>query len=538
MKPEIFCEFDFVKKYFIPLTPYGKAYKENLLPFTDKKLIKRKYDAIEVVAEIKKNNRLTYDRIKYHLKNITYISSSKAFSDISDVFLVKKFINNYYAIYKLLSSKARSFFGFEWKLEDLFKYLNPDGLSDNFYISENYDERLKRLRNELTDVFREIEVFKDRFRDDVKKNYGFDLKSDFIIVEAKDIPSNVSDFFTVDIYDSTRIILRPKYSQQYIELLGKREKIVSEIKKIESFVLEDIISKLKKRSDKIFECIEPILELDVAMASYDLAEMFKLKRPQFNTSRIYVKNAVYLPLKKLLDDMNINYIPLSSNFEKRINIIQGSNMGGKTVVLKTLLLLQYMAQCGFFVPADEFITIVFERISVPVACEEVKGLSSFAYEIYEMSEELKKIDKGTVFIVTDEFGKTTNYSEAISIINALIDYFADKKNIYFFLATHFSGIKKAQSVEFLKMKGFNKEKYSRFADIEKKDITERIKFINKFMDYEITKVSDSHIVSSDAIEIAQIIGMDRSICSRAKEYLEEIYGGKKKNTKENKNTCS
>ncbi len=526
MKADSFCEFDFIKKYFTPLTPYGRTYKENIFPFSDKRLIKRRYDAIEAIAEIKKNNRLNYDRVKYHLKNITYISSLKTFSDISDVFIVKKFINNYHAVYKLLPASIRKFFGFEWELNDLFVFLNPDGVSDNFYISEKYDERLKKLRDELIEIFKQIDAMKTNFKEEVNKKFSIDLKGDFVIIDSEKICEGLSDFFSIDIYDSKKVILKPKYSEQYIELLGRKEKVISEIKKIEGLVLEKIIFEIRKNSERIFKCINPILELDIAVASYEMAQELKLKRPEIDSSKISVKKGFFLPLKKLLDEIGVNYTPLSFSFDRRINIIQGSNMGGKTVVLKTIVLLQYMAQCGFFVPAEEFKTLVFERISVVGYGDEIKGLSSFAYEVYEMSEEIKKIGDKPLLIISDEFGKTTNYSQGVSIVNAVVDFFSERKNVYFFLSTHFSGIKQTSSVSFLRMKGFNREKYSKFANIEKSDIIEKIKFINKFMDYEIIKVNDSNITSSDAIEIAEIIGMDKVICNKAKKYLEESYENK------------
>lgn len=527
MKVDKFCEFDSIKKYFKPLTPYGKNFKENMDIITDENILIRRYDAIDLLKDFKKKKRNSYDKIKYYLKNITYIIPSKTPTDIADIFIIKKFINNYYNVFLVLTPTLKDFFKFKWEIEELYRYLNPDGVSDNFYISDSYSLELKKIRQELASVVEKIAKIREEFKREILKRFDISLNGDFVVVNSNKLSkfSQLDNFFSIDVYDSEKVILKPRYDNNYFELLKKREDIISNIRTIESKIIKNIISMINKDFQKIVSYIEPIFDLDIAIACVDMTEELRLKRPSINSScNIVIKNGIFIPLKLMLDEIRVPYTPLTFTFNKRINIIQGSNMGGKTVVLKTLTLLQYMAQCGFFVPADDFKTLVFKKISVPIADEEIKGLSSFAYEIYKMSLEIEDIKKGdSILIIADEFAKTTNFIEAVAIINALLDYFSNRDNVYFFLSTHFSGIKKNQNTAFLRMKGFNRERYLKFSTSEKKDIKDKIKFINRFMDYDVLKVSNSNIISSDAIDIAKIIGMSDEVCNRAKKYLEGDY---------------
>lgn len=522
MKIEKFCEFDLIKNSFNPLTPYGKDFKENLAPLSNKQDIIKRLEAIDLILKFKKEKKTSYDKIRYHLKNIPYLSF-KTPSDVADVFIIKKFINNYYQIYTTLTNSLKSFFGFSWQLDSLLEKLNPDGFSDNFYISEKYDPRLSELRRELLSILEQITKIKGDFKNKVLEKFSINLEGEFVVIDLAKIDKNTEEYFFVDFYDSKKAVLKPKYGDEYLELLKKREMLVSKIKLIEHDIINDIIVDINGEMQKILSYIDPIREIDVAIASAELACLFNLKKPNINSSKITIKNAIFIPLKKVLDEMKIPYTPLSFSFDKRINVIQGSNMGGKTVVLKTIALLQYMTQCGFYVPAEEFKTMIFDKISVAISDEDIKGLSSFAYEIFNIAREIDSIKDEKVLIISDEFAKTTNFNEAVSLINAIIDYFSLKTNIYFFFSTHFSGIKGNKDVAFLRMKGFNRDKYLKFSLTDKMDISQKIKFIHKFMDYELMKIKDSNQLSFDAIEIARIIGINSEIYLKAKKYMEDSY---------------
>lgn len=67
----------------------------------------------------------------------------------------------------------------------------------------------------------------------------------------------------------------------------------------------------------------------------------------------------FVPCEELCEKLGVDYVPLDAAFDAGATVIFGSNMGGKTVVLKTLAFLQLCAQTGLFVPARRFETRVF-----------------------------------------------------------------------------------------------------------------------------------------------------------------------------------
>ena len=527
MNVEKFCEFDFIKNNFLPFTPYGKSYKENFKLINSKTKLIEKYDLTDVVLDLKKNKPFKYDKVKYHLKNIPYINSSKEPSDITDVFIYKKFINNYVFIKETLGKKISEKFGFKQDYKEIFDFLNCDGVSDTFYISEKYNPQLAEVRKKISDISKKIDEKKNEFLNLIKEKTGLEIKNEFLVVDNENLKNEFQNYFFIDVYDSKRVLLKPKYPNDVIELISKREEYISEEKKIESEVVAKIIEKLKNYLSFIPDSITSIEKLDIAVASAELASKFMLTRPDINSKNIYIKKGVFIPLKEELAKNKIEYTPLDFEFTKNINIIKGSNMGGKTVVLKTVVLLQLMAQYGLFVCAEKFSTRLFDDIYVLFGDEELKGLSSFASEIYDFVEFYKNISKN-VLVISDEFARTTNSFEASSLINAIISDFSERKNIYFFLATHLENISKFKNTDFLCMMGFDKKKYEKLIENEDKNLNlwERIRFINKCMIYKLIRTTDDK-KTSDALEIARILGIDEKIYKKAKDLMEVKYENSK-----------
>lgn len=522
MNIEKFCEFDYISKNFLPHTPYGKVYKENLKLITDKKKLEKKYSAIDIFDDIRKNKRFDYDKIKYHLKNIPYINTAKEVSDITDLFFYKKFLNNYHSIYKIMNKKTKDFFNIIWKYDETYNLLNIDGYSDTFYISDKYDKRLAELRKSLNDISKKIEEKKKTFFELIKKETQLDIDSDFVIVETQKLNDSFNNFFNVEMYDSSKVVLKPKYPMDYISTIQEKERLIADEKNIENEIVEKLVKEIEKIRADIRLLINSVLDIDIAVSSLELAIKFNLKRPVFNTTRISFKNGYFLPLKDELDTIKIPYTPLNFTFDKRLNVIRGSNMGGKTVALKTLALSQLMAQYGFFVSAERFETLIFDDISSVMVESDIKGLSSFAYEIYQFVNIYNSILDKKVLLIMDEFARTTGVSEATAIVNSILSKFNDMKNIYFFMATHLHSIDRLKSLDILRMKGFDKNSYLKYFDSKTlTDIKEKIKLINKFMDYELIRASNTDYISSDALDISYILGIDKEIYECSKKYMEE-----------------
>ncbi|MDR1975008.1 MAG: endonuclease MutS2 [Bacteroidales bacterium] len=137
-------------------------------------------------------------------------------------------------------------------------------------------------------------------------------------------------------------------------------------------------------------------------------------------------------------------VPLNISLEKdeRIVIISGPNAGGKSVVLKTVALLQTMLQCGLLPPMREDSEIgIFEEIFVDIGDEQSieNDLSTYSSHLKNMRILLENGSPKTLFLI-DELGSGTEPQAGGAIAEALLENLSSKK-MYGVVTTHYANLK-------------------------------------------------------------------------------------------------
>ncbi|XP_052240640.1 mutS protein homolog 5-like [Dreissena polymorpha] len=124
----------------------------------------------------------------------------------------------------------------------------------------------------------------------------------------------------------------------------------------------------------------------------------------------------------------------------RIKVLTGPNACGKSIYLKQVALIVFMAQIGSFVPAEEAHIGLVDRIYTRVrSLESVSvGLSTFMIDINQMSEALRNAGENSLCIV-DEFGKGTDMIDGLAILCASIKHWVGQGTScpHVLVSTHF-----------------------------------------------------------------------------------------------------
>ncbi len=126
---------------------------------------------------------------------------------------------------------------------------------------------------------------------------------------------------------------------------------------------------------------------------------------------------------------NVVYLNLKINSKKRILLISGPNAGGKTVVLKTVGLIELMAKCGLFIPVGEGSTIPFyDNVYADIGDEQSieSHLSTFAAHVNQIKEALNGNESSLVLL--DELMSQTSVEEGSALASAIMEEFARKKS--------------------------------------------------------------------------------------------------------------
>ncbi|MCE5257388.1 MAG: hypothetical protein LLF89_11165 [Spirochaetaceae bacterium] len=572
-----FAQMDEVWRHFKPQTPYGRDRASEKRVYGDAASLSSIYDDTDEYGSFVRrtgDNRSRADRISWHLGRIPRLPSIDAGERSSastmgtaqkgkksgssvDIFIFKKFLANYSALCDLADERIRCHFNMEFKSNELAALLGQGGSDpETFYVSEKYDSRLLDIRDSVASIGAKIERCKADAAASVKSALGIDLAGKEFVTVPRDTGLEILQRneaipkwrLSVEVNDEYSFLVRLLPDSEMLTLESEREKLYERERAIEDSVSLALSERIEDESDAIMGYVDALTRFDLAKARYELKQKFNLCRPEFGAGkmspsnggysakgavwepRITIGQGIFLPLSWECGKMGTRYTPLDISLERSAAVLFGSNMGGKTVVLKSILFFQVMAQSGLGVPAANYSTAIFSYIGYVGEKPEMaaRGLSSFGFEIRSLSDIVEKTASDSCLVAFDEFAQTTSSQEAEALLSAVIMFFAETgRPCLALFATHFQGVRRDGRVQYFKMAGLDVEAARRsfqgFAvEDRQKNFAERIKNINSIMRYFVIEESSDEsgqgICSSDALEVASLLGLDERIIAAAREY--------------------
>jgi len=331
------------------------------------------------------------------------------------------------------------------------------------------------------------------------------------VVEILDPEQNhIPHFFIYDAYSELLSALRKKRKALKDQQSEEAIQIHQQCIEIEDEIRKGLSAKLWVFYADINQAWQAVAELDFMLARARLAIDLDLVRPQISNDLSSFTGLFYPQVKALLEQQKRRFQPWNISLHKAPCIITGANMAGKTMLLKTIALNQYLFQFGFFVAAASAEIVPVERIMTGIGDEqsELSGLSSFAAEMLNIQAIIAQARAGKkLLVLIDEPARTTNPHEGIAIANALIDLL-ESLQVRSLITTHYSGLK--TNCRKLRVKGLHFPANS-------EPIT--VANINQYMDYSLVE-HKSDEVPREALQIAQILGIDKALTDSAKLYAD------------------
>ena len=244
---------------------------------------------------------------------------------------------------------------------------------------------------------------------------------------------------TFYLYDSYSVELRrlrdaveqnPDDAQLQEELDNEEDRL----KKVLSDMLRPYAASLQ-------QALQALAELDIALAQAIQMNIEGLVLPTSGASTEII--GMFHPgVRAALRSKNLEFQRVDFSFRRGVPAtVIGANMGGKTVALKTLCMLQYLYQFGFALPVESAVMTPFDEIRFCIGDEqdEKTGLSSFAAEMQRIDRALTVVEEGgRVLLLVDEPARTTNPLEGTALVAALLQRLSDKSNLALILTTHYT----------------------------------------------------------------------------------------------------
>ncbi|KAF4589678.1 hypothetical protein GQ602_003567 [Ophiocordyceps camponoti-floridani] len=200
-------------------------------------------------------------------------------------------------------------------------------------------------------------------------------------------------------------------------------------------VVRDLMQDLRQASPQLFRVCESVALVDMIASFAQLATTQGYIRPEI-TNTLALKSARHPIIDKTLDG---SFVPNDyyATEQYGFHVVTGCNMSGKSTYIRSVALLQIMAQIGCFVPAEyasfPVIRNVFARVSLDDSIE--ASLSTFSVEMREMAFLLRNVDKNSLAII-DELGRGTSTNDGLAIAMAMSEALVETRASVWF-ATHF-----------------------------------------------------------------------------------------------------
>lgn len=376
-------------------------------------------------------------------------------------------------------------------------------------IREGYNEDVDKFRRSRTDGKKwlsELEA-KERERTGIK---SLKIKYNRVFGYSLEITNTFRDQVPDNYVRKQTLANAERYITQELKeledlILGAEDKLYA----LEYELFCDVRNKVGEQVVRIQKTAKAVAALDVFASLALVAQRNNFVRPKINTNGVIdIKNGRHPVVEQMIEnDMFIANDTYLDNQKKRVSIITGPNMAGKSTYMRQTALIVLMAQIGSFVPAEKANIGIVDRIFTRVGASDdlASGQSTFMVEMTEVANILRNATAKSLLIL-DEIGRGTSTFDGLSIAWAVIEHISNPKlcGAKTLFATHYHELTELEG----KIPGVNN--YC----IAVKEKGDDIVFLRKIVKGGADK--------SYGIQVAKLAGVPDSVITRAKELVEEL----------------
>jgi DNA mismatch repair protein MutS len=281
------------------------------------------------------------------------------------------------------------------------------------------------------------------------------------------------------------------------------------IAELENSLFRQICLEVGKARQQILLAAATIAYLDAIVSLAEIADEFDYARPTVNeTSLLRIKNGRHAVVEKILRDENVRFIAndaaLGGNGAPQIALITGPNASGKSTYLRQIALIVLLAQIGSFVPADDAVIGLCDRIFTRIGLYDRIGAgeSTFMTEMIETAEILHHATPRSL-ILLDELGRGTSTYDGLAVARSVLEFIHNhpKLKTRTLFATHYH--------ELAELEGVLPNLENLHVEIEENAGELTFKY----------KISPGVALKSYGVYAAKLAGLPKPVVRRAEELL-------------------
>lgn len=314
----------------------------------------------------------------------------------------------------------------------------PVLIRDGGVIAGGYDSELDELR----DLSENTERFLHELEQSERQRTGIaSLKVNYNRVQGFYIELSRSQSEQVPAHYLRRQTLKgveryitPELKQFEDKVLSAREKMLA----FEKALYDQLLERLRAGLTALQNCATGLAELDVLANWAERADTLNYTRPELVTEPGIMIEAGRHPVVEsaLKQPFVANDVELTP--DRRMLIITGPNMGGKSTYMRQTALIVLMAYTGGFVPARSARIGPVDRIFTRIGASDdlASGRSTFMVEMTETANILHNATDSSL-VLMDEIGRGTSTFDGLSLAWAAADHLARILKAYTLFATHY-----------------------------------------------------------------------------------------------------
>ena len=316
----------------------------------------------------------------------------------------------------------------------------PAAVADGGVIRQGYSAELDELRSAASDgkswlsSIQQREIERTGIKSlKVKYNSVFGY---YIEVSKANLSLVPEDYIRKQTLVNAERFITPELKELENRILGAEEKS----RALEAKLFDDLRRRATACTREIQSSADALAELDAVAGFAEAARLNNYVRPAiFDDDRLDIRGGRHPVLDQTLGAGK--FVPNDTVMDcdrRRMMVITGPNMAGKSTYIRQTALLVIMAQAGSFVPASSMEIGLVDRIFTRIGAADdlSRGQSTFMVEMVETANILRHAT-GKSLVILDEVGRGTSTFDGLSLAWSIAEFLHDETHCRTLFATHY-----------------------------------------------------------------------------------------------------
>jgi DNA mismatch repair protein MutS len=310
-------------------------------------------------------------------------------------------------------------------------------LREGGVIADGYDAELDELRGIQTncgDFLMELELRErartgiDKLKVEYNRVHGFYIEVSF--ANADKVPD---DYRRRQTLKNVERYITPELKAFEDKALSANDRALAR----EKFLYDQLLDALAPSIPQLQRIAAAIAELDALACFAERAATLNFCAPRFSDdAQLVIKQGRHPVVEAQVEQFTPNDTTL--NDARRMLLITGPNMGGKSTYMRQVAIIALLAHVGCFVPAQEAVLGEIDQIFTRIGASDdlASGRSTFMVEMTEAANILHNAtDKSLVLV--DEIGRGTSTFDGLALAWAIARHLLELNRSYTLFATHY-----------------------------------------------------------------------------------------------------